>query len=74
MSKNKFVINGSNYSCKLENLVLLELVNNFLREKNINSKNIAVALNYNLVKRANWEDTKICENDKIEIVVPFSGG
>ena len=40
----------------------------------IKAKKIAVALNYNLVKKSKWEKTKICENDRIEIVVPFSGG
>ena len=32
-----------------------------------------MALNETLVKKSEWNKTKISENDRIEIVVPFAG-
>ena len=69
-----FIINGNAFDCDLNNLVLVELIESFLRKNKIKAKKIAVALNYNLVKESKWKKTKICENDRIEIVVPFAGG
>jgi thiamine biosynthesis protein ThiS len=74
MSVKTFIINGNNFDCDLEDLVLVELIENFLRKNKIKPKKIAVALNNNLVKESKWKKTKICENDRIEIVVPFCGG
>lgn len=74
MSMKTFIINGNNFDCDLDDLVLVELIDCFLRKKQINAKKIAVALNNNLVKESRWKKTKICENDRIEIVVPFCGG
>ena len=35
---------------------------------------IAVALNYKVIHRQNWSDTKLNENDEIEIVTAVQGG
>lgn len=74
MAVKNFIINGNNFDCNLEDLVLVELIDNFLRKNKIKAKKIAVALNNNLVKESKWKETKIYENDRIEIVVPFCGG
>ena len=63
-----------NFKCKLSNYSLGCLIDKFMEINCINSKNIAVALNENLIKKSEWNKTKISENDRIEIVVPFAGG
>jgi thiamine biosynthesis protein ThiS len=50
------------------------LIEKFIEKKDIDSKNIAVALNETLIKKSEWNKTKVSENDRIEIVVPFAGG
>ena len=40
-----FFVNGSKFSCKLNNLLLSSLVEKFLEKKNIEVKKVAVALN-----------------------------
>tara|TARA_S200000501_G_C20482995_1_gene594726 strand:+ start:89 stop:307 length:219 start_codon:yes stop_codon:yes gene_type:complete len=37
-------------------------------------RKIAIAINFKLVCKSEWSKTKIKENDKIEIVSPFTGG
>ena len=69
-----FFVNGSKFSCKLNHLLLSSLVEKFLEKKNIEVKKVAVALNQTLIKKSKWEKTKIHENDRIEIVIPFAGG
>ena len=73
-TEKNFLINGLNYKCKLSNFHLSCLIDEFIEKKGIDSSNIAVALNETLVKKSEWNKTKISENDRIEIVVPFAGG
>lgn len=73
-TEKNFLINGLNYKYKLSNFHLSCLIEKFIEKKGIDSSNIAVALNERLVKKSEWKKTKISENDRIEIVVPFAGG
>ena len=50
------------------------IIDSGIEKKDIDSKNIAVALNETLIKKSEWNKTKVSENDRIEIVVPFAGG
>ncbi len=49
---------------------LEELINAF----NYNKKNIAVLVNDKIVKKEDWKDFKINDNDRIEIVGFVGGG
>ena len=73
-TEKKFLINGLNYKYKLSNFHLGCLIDKLIEKKDIDSSNIAVALNERLVKKSEWSKTKVSENDRIEIVVPFAGG
>ena len=73
-TKKNFFINGLNYRYKLSNFHLSCLIDKFIEKKGIDSNNIAVALNEKLVKKSEWNKTKVSENDRIEIVIPFAGG
>ena len=73
-TEKNFLINGLNYKYKLSNFHLSCLIDKFIEKKGIDSRNIAVALNETLVKKSEWGKTKVSENDRIEIVVPFAGG
>ncbi len=75
MKPNKtYLINGKNFSCKVKDPVLYDLIEIFF-EKSMNAKtNIAVAVNNVLVEKWQWKKRKINFNDKIEIVAPFFGG
>ena len=73
-TEKNFFINGLNYKYKLSEFHLNCLIEKFIEKKDIDSKNIAVALNETLIKKSEWNKTKVSENDRIEIVVPFAGG
>ena len=73
-TEKNFLINGLNYKYKLSNFHLSCLIEKFIEKKEIDPRNIAVALNEKLVKKSEWNKTKVSENDRIEIVVPFAGG
>ena len=53
-------------------IYILDLVNEIFGSKK--KKQLAVALNFNLVCKSKWRSTKIKQNDKIEIVSAFTGG
>ena len=53
-------------------IYILDLVNEIFGSKK--TKQLAVALNFKLVCKSKWRSTKIKQNDKIEIVSPFTGG
>ena len=72
--EKNFLINGLNYKYKLSDFYLSCLIDKFIEKKDIDSQNIAVALNETLIKKSEWKKTKVSENDRIEIVVPFAGG
>jgi thiamine biosynthesis protein ThiS len=73
-TKKIFLINGSSFVCKLKNPNLNDLIEIFLTENKKLSTKIAVAVNNILVERSKWKKKKISFHDKIEIVLPFSGG
>ena len=67
--KKKLIINGNNF------FVLSETLSKVLHEINISrSKNLAVAVNEEVIQKINWKDYKIKSGDTIEIVQPLKGG
>ena len=67
--KKKFTINGEN------TFVLSETLLKVLNEINIiKNKNMAVAVNEEVIEKINWENYKIKSGDIIEIVQPLKGG
>ena len=67
----KIKINGEEKIFESE-LSLKELVENELNSGE--PKGVAVALNYNIVHKQKWNETKVKENDEIEIVQAVQGG
>ena len=62
-------INGKNFYVN-DNLSLYDILeNNYL-----NSNNIVIEINQEIVSRNLWEETKVNENDKIEIITAVGGG
>tara|TARA_X000000368_G_C22803462_1_gene611386 strand:- start:401 stop:601 length:201 start_codon:yes stop_codon:yes gene_type:complete len=62
-------INGKNFYVN-DNLSLYDILeNNYL-----NSNNIVVEINQEIVSRNLWGETKVNENDKIEIITAVGGG
>ena len=72
--KNKYFINGKNFSCELKDPYLEELIEIFLNRSTLKNSKIAVAVNNQIVERCKWKKKKINFQDKIEIVAPFFGG
>lgn len=67
--KRKLIINGNNF------FVLSETLSKVLHEINISrSKNLAVAVNEEVIQKINWKNYKIKSGDIIEIVQPLKGG
>ena len=67
--KKKLIINGNNF------FVLSETLSKVLHEINISrSKNVAVAVNEEVIQKINWKNYKIKSGDTIEIVQPLKGG
>ena len=71
-NKKEFTINGKNFIFDKSRSRLDLIINNFLR-KSV-KKNIAVAVNDELVQKSEWSSTIINFGDRIEIVYPFNGG
>ena len=67
----KIKINGEEKVFENE-LSLKELVENELNSRE--PKGVAVAINYNIVPKQKWSETKVKENDEIEIVQAVQGG
>ena len=65
----KVIINGENRDID-ENITVL----NLLKELGIEEKTMAAAINMEVVKKENWENTKISEGDKIEFLHIVGGG
>ena len=66
--KKKLTINGEN------TFVLSETLLKVLNEINIiKNKNMAVAVNEEVIEKINWENYKIKSGDTIEIVQPLKG-
>ena len=53
-----------------DNVLLLKLV----AELNLKPEQIAIELNHNVVRRAEWENTFLQPDDKVEIVHFVGGG
>ena len=67
--KKKLIINGNNF------FVLSETLSKVLHEINKSrSKNLAVAVNEEVIQKINWKNYKIKSGDIIEIVQPLKGG
>ena len=73
-TEKNFFINGLNYKYNLSDFHLSCLIEKFIEKKDVDPTNIAVALNETLIKKSEWKKTKVSENDRIEIVIPFAGG
>ena len=64
----KLIINGK------EKKVECKRVSDLLDTLSLNKNAVAVELNRDIVHRQNFEDTKLKDNDKLEIVNVVGGG
>lgn len=49
-------------------------IQDILRMNNISNENIVVEINRTVISKKYWDDTRIEENDKIEIITAVGGG
>ena len=49
-------------------------IQDILRMNNISDENIVVEINRTIISKMYWDDTRIKENDKIEIITAVGGG
>mgnify|MGYP001284419909 FL=1 len=49
-------------------------IQDILRMNNISDENIVVEINRTIISKMYWDDTRIEENDKIEIITAVGGG
>lgn len=49
-------------------------IRDILRMNNISDENIVVEINKTVISKKYWHDTRIEENDKIEIITAVGGG
>lgn len=49
-------------------------IQDILRMNNISDENIVVEINRTIISKMYWGDTRIEENDKIEIITAVGGG
>jgi len=63
------VVNGKNYSVK-DGITVEELLN----ELKVKDKVMAVAVNMQIVKKENWQNYKIKDSDKLELLQFVGGG
>ena len=47
---------------------------NFLKNNNIDQKNIVVEINKRIITKSLWGEYRLNENDKIEIITAVGGG
>ena len=69
----KIVLNGVSENIEKE-MLISEFIEKLSSEKNINLSGAVVLLNDELIKRDNWKDVSIKENDEIEVLTFVSGG
>lgn len=62
-------INGKNFHVN-ENSSLYDI----LEKNRLNSNNIVIEINQEIISRNLWEETKVNKNDKIEIITAVGGG
>tara|TARA_B100000768_G_scaffold178155_2_gene193452 strand:+ start:1078 stop:1278 length:201 start_codon:yes stop_codon:yes gene_type:complete len=63
------ILNGNKFSTE-KNINLEKL----LKINNINNLNIVIELNKIIITRSMWQETKLNENDEIEIITAVGGG
>ena len=71
--KMQIVLNGVSENIEKE-MLISEFIEKLSSEKNINLSGAVVLLNDELIKRDNWKDVSIKENDEIEVLTFVSGG
>ena len=49
-------------------------IQDILRMNNISDENIVVEINRTIISKMYWDNTRIEENDKIEIITAVGGG
>ena len=49
-------------------------IQDILKMNNISDENIVVEINRTIISKMYWDDTRIEENDKIEIITAVGGG
>ena len=64
----RLIINGREKSAECKSL------SDLLNKLNLKPDAVAVELNKNIVHRENFDNTKLRDNDKIEIVTVVGGG
>lgn len=69
----QIVLNGVSENIEKE-ILISEFIEKLSSEKNINLSGAVVLLNDELIKRDNWKDVTIKENDEIEVLTFVSGG
>lgn len=69
----KIILNGVEENIEKE-IILKEFIEKISKEKNITLSGAVVLVNDNLIKKDNWQDVIIKENDVIEVLVFVSGG
>jgi thiamine biosynthesis protein ThiS len=62
------IINGNEKELDCENII------NLLNSLNLNKDTVAVELNKEIVHRQDFDNTKLNDNDKLEIVKVVGGG
>jgi len=51
-----------------------DTVHHLLNELGYQQQHVAIALNEDFVPRSEYENTRLSDNDRIEIVAPMQGG
>jgi len=65
----ELIINGEKITTK-DNIILLDL----LKEKNLEGKVMAAAVNMDIVKQVDWDSFKLKDGDKLELLDFVGGG
>jgi len=65
----KLIVNGKELEFK-DDITLLEVI----KELKIEDKVMAAAINLEVVKKDDWDKTKLKQNDKIELLQFVGGG
>tara|TARA_B100001063_G_scaffold230277_1_gene243227 strand:+ start:244 stop:444 length:201 start_codon:yes stop_codon:yes gene_type:complete len=47
---------------------------NFLKNNNIDEKNIVIEINKKIITKSLWKEYRLNDNDKIEIITAVGGG
>lgn len=69
----RVILNGAEENLEKE-MAVSEFIEKTSTEKNINLSGAVILINDELIKRENWKDVVIKENDEIEVLTFVSGG